>query len=242
MNTEIINTRIEELQTIKGLKSGPPVTPVSVIIQEAKDLYKLCLNDREELEKAALDWKFVEELPLRAEMLSCIESDLSAKTNSEEDCQKEWKIKLPLALELKAEMVHYFKLAFYSNPPEKARLKRISKGTRNDEFIQQLYDLAELGDKHMDNLQKIGMDPGMPDKARQTSKELGHLYAQVHTVSLESRQDYKLRNIAYYHLKEALDEVRRRGHLAFWKDKDRQKGYISEYVKRKNQNFRQKKD
>jgi hypothetical protein len=242
MNTEIINSRIEELRVMKGLKSSPPVTPVSVIIQEAKDLYKLCLNDREELEKAALDWKFVEELPLRAEILSSIESDMSAKINSEEDCQKEWKIKLPLARELKEEMVHYLKLAFYTNPPEKARLKRIASGASNDQLILQLTELAELGDKYPEDLKKHGMDPGMRDKARQLSEELYRLHAKVNTVNLKKSDGFELRNKAYYHLKETLDEVRRRGRLAFWKDKGRQKGYISEYIKRRNQNFRQKKD
>ena len=35
-------------------------------IQEAENLYKWCLPDKDTLVKAGLDWKIVEDLPIRA--------------------------------------------------------------------------------------------------------------------------------------------------------------------------------
>jgi hypothetical protein len=48
--------------------------PVAVVVQEASDLYEWCQEDKEILNKAGLDWKYAEELPIRAETLSRLQA------------------------------------------------------------------------------------------------------------------------------------------------------------------------
>ena len=51
---------------------------------------------------------------------------------------------------------------------------------------------------------------------------------------LKDNEKKVLRDKAYAHMKEAVDEIRRCGQYVFWKDKQRLKGYRSQYIKMKN--------
>jgi hypothetical protein len=241
MNPDQTSIKIEELRSATGLKSNPPEIPVGIFVQEALDLHKWCIPDREALIKVALDWKYAEEIPIRAEALNILEADWSAERDSQPECQKELKAELPLARNLRDEIAHEFYRAFRFLPQECAIVTRISHDGTNAELIQSLFDLAELGARLHKELLQIQMDPGILDKARQTGERLTKLQALVNGVLKEGSAGQELRNKAYYHLKEAVDEVRSAGQHVFWRDKERHKGYISAYSLRRNQKYRNKK-
>jgi hypothetical protein len=94
---------------------------------------------------------------------------------------------------------------------------------------------GKFGKKHHSALEAINVDFNLVDKARQMSFDLGDLLARVHTSRKDWMESQLLRNKAFYHLKEAVDVVRKAGKYAFGTDKDRYKGYISSFLQRKYQ-------
>jgi hypothetical protein len=119
-------------------------------------------------------------------------------------------------------------------PREYARVQEIKEGYSNADMIQDLSDLAALGTKHIDKLKAIHMDTGLLEETRLKSSQLGDLLASVHNSANETSPAFVLRNKAYYHLKEAVDEIREAGKFALRKDADRRKGYFSEYFRSTN--------
>jgi len=241
MDSDACAKKIEELRTNAGLKSDLPDLPVAIVLHEALNLYDWCQHDREILTKTGLDWKLAEDIPLRAEALSRLESVWTSERLSIKEGRKEWKVALPQALRLRKVLVHHFYYAFSSNPDAYSKVQRIAKGQEHADMIQDLADLSVLGKKYQSELKSLGIDLGILDKAMQMSFELGGLLASANYAVHESSENQKLRNKAYYHLKESIEAVRKVGKYVFWEDKERYKGYISAFAQRKNQKYRNKK-
>jgi len=242
MSEQLITEKLNELNSITDNETGKPTLPVSVALQEAVDLMDWCIKDKEELVRAGLDWKLVEDIPIRTGALRISQSKRQSEYKAYQDCQAQWKIEAPVAYNLRNELVHHFYHALYSLPSEYSKVQRISEGFSHADMIQDLMDLYELGQKHTALLEAIGMDLKLLDEARKKSFELSELLAKVNGVNRETSPKLKLRDKAYSHLKEAVDEIRRAGQYVFWKNEVRFKGYASLYVKRNNSKSKTKSD
>lgn len=240
MSDELINKKIIELSATRDEDSREPNMPVSVALQEAENLYEWCRADREDLIQAGLDWNLVEELPVRAGALRRTQSLWSSERMDQQECRAEWNKLAPAAGKLRDELMHHLYFVLRDNPGENARVRRIDAGRTHADMIQDLADLAELGKKHKKKLQSIGIDTGLIDEARSQSFRLAGLPAKVKGSGMESAPNLKARNTAYYHLKEAVDEIRRVGRYVYWKNPDRLKGYSSQYIRKKNKTYRTK--
>ncbi len=230
---------IEHLRTSGNLRSDPPSVPVGIFVQEAMDLYKWCSGDKEALAHAGLDWCVVEEIPLRANVLAGLQAEWIEKRDMPSDIRKEWRVALPKVLNLRKELIHNFRHAFHKMPRELTRLNNITKEASNAGIIMSLFTLSILGNKHSALLESIHMDMGMLERAKKDSEALAKLLAKINNSRYTRTEQQKMRNKAFWRLKEAVDEVRRIGQFVLWKDKDKLKGYVSLYKKNKKQ--RQKK-
>ncbi|MCK8521278.1 hypothetical protein M0D21_06860 [Aquimarina sp. D1M17] len=67
------------------------------------------------------------------------------------------------------------------------------------------------------------------DVAAQLSDTMAELLAKANGAAQENSVSKSLRDKAFTHLKEAVDEVRAAGKYAFKADPDRFKGYVSRY-------------
>jgi len=217
------------------VSSAAPSVPVGLFVQEAMDLYKWCRSDKDALVYAGLDWSVVEEIPGRAETLSAIHSEWTEFRNTPNKYRKEWRVALPEALNLRSELIHNFRHAFHAEPRELAKIKRIVKGETNAAISMSLYALGTLGIRNSAMLEKIHMDMGMLEQAKQKSDALSSLQAQVTNSKYNMIVKRTIRNQAFWHLKEGVDEVRRVGQFVFNKDNDKHKGYVSLYKKNKRQ-------
>jgi hypothetical protein len=240
MTQELIDSKLNELNSLTGEESGNLYIPVKYAIQEAKILYKVCVKDKEKLIKTKLDWNLVEDLNIRIGALKQSQSIWLAKYSNYEECQKSWKEEAPLGYKFRDELIHDFRHALRNSPTEYAKVKRISEGTSQADMIQDLNDLAELGQIHIAELESIGFDITRLDEARSMSNSLLNLNGDVKTLFLETRPLIELRNKAYVHLKEAVDEIRCVGQYVFWKDEKRQKAYASSYMRKKNKAYNKK--
>jgi hypothetical protein len=165
---------------------------------------------------------------------------MAKEYKSLELAQKEWGEKSPAAYELRDELLHHFFHAFYKLPDLYSRTQKIAEGNTHADMIQDLSDLAALGRANTQPLKSIGIDLSLLDKAATLSEQMAVLLANSNGKKLEDNKLRILRDKAYTHMKEAVDEIRRCGQYVYWKDEQRYKGYISHYLKRRNQAGKEK--
>ncbi len=240
MNPDACEKKIGELRNSKDIKSLAPGIPVAIVMQEAINLHNWCKPDREILIGTGFDWKLAEDIPIRVEALGKLETLWASERLLVKQFRKEWKIALPQALRLRTELLHHFRFAFRSRHDARAAVKRVSKGNSYADMIQDLCDLSALGKKYQSELKATGFNMDLLDRAYKMSFDLGSLLGSVNNESTRSSENQNLRNKAYYHLKEAVDTLRKAGQYAFWQNEERLKGYSSAYIKVRNLKYRKK--
>jgi hypothetical protein len=101
-------------------------------------------------------------------------------------------------------------------------------------LIQGLRDLEKIGLKNKTELNSIGFDFSLLDKARAKSFELPEILAKLNNVLNDTNPHLGFRNSANAHLNKAVTEIRRIGKFVFWKDDNRRSGYVSAFLRQKN--------
>jgi len=235
MADELINEKLNELDSITDIETGKPTIPVTVALQEAENLINWVKKDRDMLVHGGLDWTLVDDLPIRLDALRVSQANWKKEYKTYQDCQEEWKGASPSAHNLRDELVHFLYHALYQFPGEYAKVRRIDEGTTNADLVQDLIELSVLGKDHSEKLQSIGLDVTLLDTARAKSFELGELLGKVNGALTETSPILILRNKAYNHMKEAMDEIRRVGQFVFWRNESRLSGYVSQYSRKLNE-------
>ena len=121
MSEELINSKLNELNSLPGEETGKPYIPVANAIEESSTLYSTCMQDKEDLLKAKLDWTLVEDLNTRTGALLRSQSQWKSMYRKYEQCQEEWKIAVPIAYKLRDQLVHDFRHALHNIPIEYAK-------------------------------------------------------------------------------------------------------------------------
>ena len=241
MISEACSRKLEELRTSETIKTKLPDMPLAFMLLEAANLYEWCQPDREALILINLDWKLVEDLPLRIETLKSIEAVWNSERLTTTESQKKWKAALPPAIALKKELLRCFFYAYKKNMKVYPKVQLIAEGNDYADMNQDLINLATLGKKYPDELNAIHLDMSLLDTAYNQSFSLGKLRASANSDRNSSSENLKLRNMAFYHLKEGMETVRLAGQFAFHHNKERLKGYINAYVRKNNQLYKKKK-
>ncbi len=228
-NAENYKNKLATITAIEEVKS--PNIPVDVYLQEAEDLYHWSTEDKAKLIGAGQDGSLIEDLPVRAGACREAQSLWTKERNTREEAEQEWKNKSPLAYERRDDLLHAFRFAFRNRDDLLNRVKFISEGDGHADMIQDLNDLAALGKENQPELKKIKLDLAHLKRAAATADEMADLLGRVNG-ERDSDNEFKIiRDKAYTHLKEAVDEIRSCGKYVFWKDEHRLKGYGSRYFK-----------
>ena len=225
---------IEAITAIPDEQVKRPTIPVDVFLQEAENTHRWCLPDKDPLVAAGLDWTLVESLPVRAGAARESQSLWFKARFSREEAEKAWLAESPAAYELRDGLLHHFRFAFRNQPDLLNRVSEVADGNGHADMIQDLHDLASLGTDHPDLLQAIGFDMTQLDQAAAMADEMADLLSQAHVERIDSSQECIIRDKAYTYLKQALDEIRACGQYVFWRDDERIKGYVSQYIKSRN--------
>ena len=232
MSKEQFDLKQDIIEAIPNDQAVYPNIPVYTALQESEDLIVWCIPDKDRLIKASLDWLLAEDLPVRTGALRYIQSQWQKEYKSVKDAQKEWKQQSPGAFQLRDNLLHDFFHAYFRFPDLYARTQKIAEGDSNADMIQDLSDLAALGKANPEPLQAISFDETQLDAAAETSEQMAVLLANANGDKLTNNDLRLLRDKAYTHMKEAVDEIRRCGQYVFWKDEQRMKGYVSQYYKK----------
>ncbi len=223
----------QQLETIKAItEMRKPNMPVAVYAQEAQDLLKWCEPDLPRLYEAGLKEEHVETLAARIGALREAQSIWNATRFTSEDAQKKYNEDSPAAYERRDELLHDFRHGYRRDEKLLKRVRAIADGTGDADMLQDLNDLAVLGRENPAPLEGITFDMSKLDEAAKISDELSSLHAVARGEVTVGPETVKIRNQAYTHVKEAVDEIRKCGEYEFWRDKERLRGYRSEHRRR----------
>jgi len=200
-----------KLNVVKAIKDEdtkyPGNIPVDVYLQESENLYYWAQDDKEKLTERGLDWNLVLDVPARADVLRDAESKWITTRFTQEEAEKKWALLAPDAYDFRDDLLQTFRFAYRNAPDILGRVSAISEDYGHADMIQDLSDLSALGKSHLKELAAIKFDLSILDKTANTADELAELLGMTTAERTDSSAAIKLRNKAYTHLKEAVDEI-----------------------------------
>ncbi len=205
--------------------------PIATYIHEAEALYNWCRDDRAAFQRITGIWHLVEDIPIRSQALRELESMWRKEQNTPDQASQQWKDQSPALFQLRKNLLSAFRYAFREDKFLLRRVSDIAKGNTNAERLQNLNDLAVLGRDNKKLLKKIRFNLAQLDEAAAKAAEMSEVLAIATNRRKEVSQTKKLRDRAYTHLKEAVDEVYCAGRYLLRRNSQRLKGYSSVYLK-----------
>lgn len=220
-----------------------PALPVDIAIDEAMDLSVISDTDREPLGGSDLNLNWIDDLPIRAGGLRYAQTLWAQVQTDKSDAEEEWKTLSAEAFDLRDELLHYFRYAYRNNAKAIAVVNRIGEGYGNADMVQDLSDLALLGQENPNPLAAVHFDTSNLDRAGELANSCGLVLARVNGVKADNSKPAKeMRDRAYTYMKEAVDAIREAGRFVFWKDEERAKHYASAYSRQIRENNKTKEE
>ncbi len=230
MSKENFETKLPVLEAMLPGEIRIPTIPIDVFLQEAENLSVIAVEDKKALTDSGLDWKmYGEDLPVRAGALRYAQSLWMKDRYTQEEAQKEWKERSPQAYEERNDLLASFRFAFRRRPDLLGRVREVTDGTGHADMIQDLSDLATLGQAGAEELKAINFDIDRLTQGAALADELAVVLARANGEEADNSGSKELRDSAYAHLKDAVDEVRVTGRYVFRKDRNRARAYASDY-------------
>jgi hypothetical protein len=230
-NREYYEKKLEFISSIEDSQiKKPHHIPIAVYIQEAENLYHWAQQDKDALIAAGLAWELMEDLPQRCGALIEAEAQWQNQRDARKKSALEWDKQSPIAYRLRKQLLKTFHFALKDHPGLIAVVRHIAKGESHAKKIQDLNDLSVLGNSHHQLLENLNFDMSLLDKAAQLSKEMARLLSETTSDRMNPGPAKKIRDQAYTHLKEAVDKIRSCGRYISRENKERIRGYRSQYM------------
>ena len=206
-----------------------PDMPVNVAIQENENLYLWSLDDKTELMGAGLPETTIDSLTVRNGACRTAEAMWKREQHTPQDAQKEWEERSPAAYELHGRLLHTFRYAYRNDQRLLKKVSDIADGSGDADMIQDLSNLAALGEDNPEPLALINFDVTLLQQAATTADELAIVLARANGEKEIDSQVKITRDRAYSYMQQAANEIKNCGRYVFWKDEDRLKGYRNIY-------------
>jgi len=206
-----------------------PNQPVDELTASSETLAKEAGKDMDALIGAGLDMTLIDELPTLSGAVRYCQAVWMSEFNAQQEAQKDWLEESPKAYALRDDILHHFSFAYRNEPKIKTKLSRIKDGTTHADMIQDLIELAVLGDKNPEPLSKINFDVTLTQQARTTSHNMAELLALSNGSKDETSASKILRDKAYTILMNHMSTIREYGKYVFWKDENRKEKYFANY-------------
>ena len=212
-----------------------PTIPVDITIGESGVLHQNALEDAPKLLAKGLNEGLIQQLIPRAKFLQKKQSAWIAVYQSALTNTQQWEAKIAEGRLLQRELKYDFQFGYRNHPDILNKLKNIVEGKGNMDLIQDLSDYSAFAKQYPEPLSAILFDTSKTERAKQISLDLVDLMNKVDGVkNSKNRPEKIMRDRAYTHLKQLVDEIRAYGKYVFWNDEEKQKRYSSEYIRDKN--------
>ncbi|WP_340154109.1 hypothetical protein [uncultured Marivirga sp.] len=229
MSKENFETLKGTIEAIEPADTKIPNMPVDVYVQEASDLQEWSNEDQAQLVEVGVPQAYFDEMEERIGALRYAQSVWNKDRYTMEEAQQEWEEISPQAYDLKNEIEHSFRYAFRKRPDLLNKVSGIEQGTSDSDMVQDLSDLATLGNANLPLLTAISFDEAKLDQAANQATELSVLLAKANGERKEEGSPKITRDKAYTYLKQVVDEIYQAGKYLFWKDEGKLEGYSSRY-------------
>ncbi|TAJ04867.1 hypothetical protein DMA11_23725 [Marinilabiliaceae bacterium JC017] len=219
----------ERINAVISKTVKTPNIPVDTCCAQAETIAAEATKDKELLTNAGLNPILIDELvPLSGALRYC-QAQWMSEFRARQDAQKEWLKKSPAAYELRNELLHHFSFAYRDHDNIKKKVTRIREGSSHADMIQDLLELAVLGENNQDPLTTINLDLSLLENAKKLSKEMADLLASANGSSDHSSNNKLLRDKAFTLLAEHMSTIREYGRYVFWRDEERREKYINDH-------------
>ncbi len=228
-NIDDYNARLAEILAIPDEETREPDIPVDVALQEAENLHHWSLDDADALAVVGVTNNKIKDLPVRAGACREAQSIWNKDYRSQQEAQKEWAEQAPEAYAFRNDLLASLRFAYRKDDALLSRVNAITDGSGHADMIQDLNDIAVLGRENPDPLTAIGFDLTQLDLAATRADELADLLAEANGDKADPNESKIIRDKAYTYLKALVDEIREAGKYVFRNNKNRLKGYSSDY-------------
>jgi hypothetical protein len=204
------------------------------MVQETFDMAQCARIDEDSLATINYTKEKVDDLELRAAACQEAESLWLEQNHCANDAEDNWAVLREQAIEAKLDTIHTFKYAYRNSENLLDAISKVVEGATHSDAMQDISDLVVLGRKHPEPLAAIKYDASKLDALEKLGDDASNALAIANESRLSGSEAKILRDKAYTHLKEGLDELRAAGKFVFRKDEKRQKRYQSRYWKKRN--------
>ncbi len=227
-NRDDYEVKIGVIEAITDNDTRSPSMPVDVFVQESEDVIAVATKNKEKFEAIGVDLSLLEDALVRCGALRESESVWQSLFNVKADAQKVWLEESPQAYFMRDDLLGVQRYAFRKDKDKLNRVRSIAKGRGHADMIQDLNDIAALGRNNADYFSAINFEIEKFDEAAAVADRIATVLAEAHSVD-NINEARVIRDKAYTHLKEAVDEIRDAGKFIFRYEPDLLEKFASDY-------------
>jgi len=202
-----------------------PNQPIDDFVASTETLAVEANEDREALAAAGMDVTLIDELPTLSGALRHCEAVWKSEYRAQQEAQEAWHAQSPGAYEFRDNLLHHFSFAYRRDDNVLKKVRRIREGRTHADMVQDLVELAVLGEKYPEPLSQINFDMPLLELSRTLSHSMAELLAASNGAAGDSSVNKQLRDKAFTLLFEKDSIIREYGRYVFWKDEDRRSRY-----------------
>lgn len=216
----------EQIENLPSNEVKLPNQPIDVFAAQTETLATEAAKDKEALSHAGLDVTIIDDLIPLTGALRYLQANWMSEYRARQDAQKEWNEQSPHAYELRKELLHHFSFAYRNDPDLMKKVRRIREGAGHADMIQDLVEIAVLGEKNVQPLTNINLDIQLLQEARTVSHAMAELLALANGASDATSGNKELRDKAFTLLYNKVKTIRDYGRYVFWQDDNRKAKYL----------------
>ena len=212
--------------------------PMGIYLQETEGLSVRAKEDQPVLTTVGFKPEYLARLALLTGATRAAQANFEQKTTSKKDAMLAWKEAMPTMMDLRKELIDNMSFAFRKQPELLTKLDAIKEGDSYADAIQDLAELAVLGNDNKELLEEVKFDVTKCDTASAEAERMAELLGEVNGHMYVDEETKVIRDKAFTLLDELVGEIRDYGRFVFRNDKSHCKAYSSKYMRDRTNKYR----
>ncbi|MGL1903463.1 MAG: hypothetical protein OCC49_15095 [Fibrobacterales bacterium] len=230
---KIYNEDIELIRAVTRDKYYAPLFSIDIYLEEAEGYLAVINRRMEQLKAEGFKDKHLDTFYRRIASARTAQANMATHHTTEEDGLS-WDVLFPEAEKLRKRLLKRIKLVCKGNPQKAMIVKNISSGNRISDTIQDLFELAKLGETVMDGLLEYNVHADELYRAKELVSILGRLHKE-NTLNKGVHSDSRMiRDKALTLLNDSNVIIKEYADLAFGDDKKIMDEFRSAHSRQKN--------